>query len=202
MLSSATEIEAKFAVTRLDPIRLKLLELAARQARPRLQETNLRFDFPDGRLQRAGQVLRLRKNHDTRLTFKAPGADSEHRLELEVGVDQAEVTQRLLEALGFGVFFVYEKYREIFSLEGAQVMLDELPFGVFVEIEGDDLPAVRRTAERVGLAWEARLPLSYLGLFDRLRQLRGWTFRDATFANLTGIAPFSPDDLRAVAGER
>ncbi|MBM2842743.1 MAG: putative adenylate cyclase, partial [Anaerolineales bacterium] len=73
MDAPAAEIEAKFAVPRLDPVRQRLLQLAAVVARPRLQETNLRFDFADGRLQQAGQVLRLRKNHDTRLTFKAPG---------------------------------------------------------------------------------------------------------------------------------
>jgi adenylate cyclase class 2 len=197
--ASDSEIEAKFAVSGLDPIRRRLLQLAARPARPRLQETNLRFDMPDGRLQQSRRVLRLRKNHDTRLTFKAPGPDIEQRQELEVAVDQADVMQRLLEGLGFEVFFVYEKYRETFTLDGAEVMLDELPFGVFVEIEADDLARVHRTAERLGLAWEERLPLSYLALFDRLRQRKAWTFRDATFANFSEIPPLSPEDLKAEA---
>ena len=202
MDAPAAEIEAKFAVPRLDPVRQTLLRLAAGVARPRLQETNLRFDFADGRLRQAGQVLRLRKNHDTRLTFKAPGPDNEHRVELEVEVDQAEMTQRILEALGFSVFFAYEKYRETFTLEGVEVMLDELPFGTFVEIEGPDLVRIRRTAERLGLPWDERLPLSYLTLFDRLRQRHAWPFRDATFANFAGIAALSTDALRAEAAGR
>ena len=202
MNASDIEIEAKFAVPGLDPMRQHLLQLAARLTRPRLQETNLRFDFPDGRLRQAGQVLRLRKNHDTRLTFKAPGPDGEHRVELEVDVDQADVTQRLLEALGFGVFFLYEKYRETFTLEGVEVMLDELPFGAFVEIEGPDLGRIRRIAERLGLAWQERLPLSYLALFDRLRQRHAWVFRDATFTNFSGIPTLPPDELRAAAVAR
>jgi adenylate cyclase class 2 len=200
MDSSGTEIEAKFAVPGLDPIRQHLLQLAARLTRPRLQETNLRFDFPDGRLQRAGQVLRLRKNHDTRLTFKAPGPAPEQRVELEVEVDQAEATQKMLEALGFGVFFLYEKYRETFILEGVEVMLDELPFGAFVEIEGPDLERIRRVAERIGLPWEERLRLSYLSLFARLQQSHAWTFRDATFANFIGVPSLPPDAIRAAAG--
>jgi adenylate cyclase class 2 len=202
MDSPATEIEAKFAVPRLDPIRQKLLQFAAALARPRLRETNLRFDLPDGRLQAAGQVLRLRKNHETRLTFKAPGPDNEHRLEVEVGVDQAERTQRLLEALGYGVFFVYEKYREVFTLEAVEIMLDELPFGVFVEVEGEDLGRIRSIAERLGLPWEERLPLSYLALFERLRRRFAWTFRDATFANFSGIPPLPVEALRAEAGRQ
>jgi adenylate cyclase class 2 len=199
MDSSASEIEAKFAVARLDSIRQRLLDLAARLARPRLQETNLRFDFPDGRLEQAGHVLRLRKNHDARLTFKAPGDNPEQRLELEIGVDPPEMAQRLLEALGFGIFFVYEKYRETFLLDGTEVMLDELPFGSFVEIEGDDLPSIRRVAEALDLTWQERLPLSYLSLFDRLRRRHGWAFRDATFANFSGLPIIRVDELRAAA---
>lgn len=199
MDAPAIEIEAKFAVPRLDPIRHRLLQLSARQARPRLQETDLRFDLPDGRLQQAGQVLRLRKNHDTRLTFKAPGPDSEHRLEVEVGVDETDAMQRLLEALGYRVVFVYEKYRETFALPEAEVMLDELPFGVFVEIEGADLGRVRQAAENLDLPWEERLPLSYLGLFERLRQRHAWPFRDATFANFSDLASLTRDDLLAAA---
>jgi adenylate cyclase class 2 len=199
MDAPTTEIEAKFAVPRLDPIRHRLLQLSARQARPRLQETNLRFDLPDGRLEKAGQVLRLRKNHDTRLTFKAPGPDSEHRLEVEVGVDKANAMQNLLEALGYRVVFVYEKYRETFALPEAEVMLDELPFGVFVEIEGADLGRVRQAAENLDLLWEERLPLGYLGLFERLRQRHAWPFRDATFANFSDLASLTREDVLAAA---
>jgi adenylate cyclase class 2 len=112
------------------------------------------------------------------------------------------MTQRILEALGLRVFFTYEKYRETFALEDVEVMLDELPFGTFVEIEGEDLVQISRTAESLGLPWEERLPLSYLTLFDRLRQRHGWPFRDATFANFGGIAALSVDALRTEAAGR
>src|SRR3990170_619237 len=180
------EIEAKFAVPQLEPFRRRLLDRSARLVLPRLQETNLRFDDPDGRLQRDGRVLRLRTNHDTRLTFKAPGPDPEHRIEIEVAIDDAVAARQLLEGLGFRVVFVYEKYRETYGLGQAQIMLDELPFGLFVEIEADDLLAVRRAAETLGLHWPERLALTYLGLFESLRRRCGWSFRDATFANFVG----------------
>jgi len=93
------EIEAKFAVPQLEPFRRRLLDRSARLVLPRLQETNLRFDDPDGRLQRDGRVLRLRTNHDTRLTFKAPGPDPEHRIEIEVAIDDAVAARQLLEEL-------------------------------------------------------------------------------------------------------
>src|SRR3970040_233558 len=53
------EIEAKFAVPRLDPIRSQLLDRSARLVLPRLQETNLRFYDADGRLRREGRGVGL-----------------------------------------------------------------------------------------------------------------------------------------------
>jgi len=196
------EIEAKFAVPRLDPIRRQLLEGSARLVLPRLQETNLRFDLDDGRLARDGRVLRLRTNHDTRLTYKAPGPDPEHRLEIEVGIDDPVAARQLFEGLGFQVVFVYEKYRETYALGGAQVMLDELPFGLFVEVEADDLPAVRSTAEALGLRWSDRLALTYLGLFESLRRRHGWEFRDATFGNFAGRPVPAFEDVIEAAGRQ
>lgn len=177
------EIEAKFAVAALPPLRQRLLGLSARQLLPRLRESNLRFDFPDRRLQQAGQVLRVRTNHHSRLTFKAPGADAEHRQELEVGVDDPAALRRLLEELGLQVVFVYEKYRETFGLDDCEVMLDELPFGSFVEVEGPSLEAVRGVAGHLGFGWNDRLALTYLSLFESLRRRHAWPFRDATFNN-------------------
>ena len=202
MKAPPVEIEAKFAVPRLEPIRRQLQERSARLLRPRLQETNRRFDDRQGRLQNDGRVLRLRLNHDTRLTFKSPGADPEHRLEIEVGVDDPAAAQQILEGLGYQVVFVYEKYRETYALDQAEVMLDELPFGQFVEIEAADLGAVRRAAEALGLRWSDRLALSYLGLFESLRQRHGWPFRDATFANFAGLPAPAFDDLIQAAGSR
>jgi len=196
------EIEAKFAVPRLDPIRSQLLDRSARLVLPRLQETNLRFDDADGRLGRDGKVLRLRTNHDTRLTYKAPGPDPEHRVEVEVEVDDAAAARQLLERLGFQVVVVYEKYRETYALAGAQVMLDELPFGLFVEVEADQLDSVRSTAEALGLHWSERLALGYLRLFESLRQRHGWSFRDATFANFAGLPTPGFEDVIEAAGRR
>lgn len=187
MEGPSLEIEAKFAVGALLPVRRRLLDLSAVQRLPRLRESNLRFDFPDGRLRAAAQVLRVRSDHHSLLTFKAPGADPEHRLELETGIDDPDSLVRLLGSIGLEVVFVYEKYRETYSLDLCEVMLDELPFGCFVEVEGPDLPAVRETSLRLGFAWDERVALTYLGLFEALRRQHDWDFRDATFDNFATI---------------
>ena len=45
---------------------------------------------------------------------------------------------------------VYEKRRETWSLAGAEVVIDELPFGLFVEIEGDE-PDILKAEKLLGL---------------------------------------------------
>jgi adenylate cyclase class 2 len=201
MKATNVEIEAKFAVPRLDPIRRRLLERAARLVRPRMQETNRRFDDPAGRLRQSAGCCAC-TNHETCLTYKAPGADPEHRTEIEVGIDDAAAAQQILEGLGYQVVFVYEKYRETYALDDAEVMLDELPFGQFVEIEADDLGEVQRTAEALGLPWAEKLALTYLRLFESLRERHAWPFRDATFANFAGRPAPAFDDLIEAGGRR
>ena len=46
-------------------------------------------------------------------------------------------------------------------------MLDELPYGEFVEIEGPGVDSIRLTATRLGLDWEAAVDAGYLTLFKR-----------------------------------
>ncbi len=186
------EIEVKFYVRALTPIRERLERLGAILRRERAHEVNLRFDLPDGSLRRTDRVLRLRttSGEPARMTYKGPGelrGGVRARQEIEFSVGDADAARALLEALGFQVTAVYEKYRAIYDFDGREVMLDELPFGAFVEIEGEDADSIRQAAEALGLAWEERIPSSYLHLFERARQSRGLTFRDLTFANFDGL---------------
>jgi hypothetical protein len=63
------------------------------------------------------------------------------------------------------------------------VTLDEMPYGNFAEIEGPDGNAIKMAAGLLGLDWEKRIFESYLALFDKLRNTKGFDFRDLTFEN-------------------
>jgi adenylate cyclase class 2 len=133
---------------------------------------NLRFDTPARDLAAARQVLRLRKDREARLTFKGPqtaGAEVNDRQEIEFSVGDFGAARRLLKALGYEVSAMYEKYRTTYALRDAEIVLDELPFGNFVEIEGPGAGAIRKAADELGLRWERRSGDSYLSLFERLR---------------------------------
>jgi adenylate cyclase class 2 len=199
------EIEVKFYVRALGPIADRLVHLGAELERPRLLEVNLRFDLPDGSLGRSDRVLRLRKSggEAARLTYKGPGeqrGDVRIREEIEFIVGDGAAARAFLEALGFQVVTTYEKYRRIYTFAGRHIMLDELPFGLFVEIEGESPESLRETAEALGLDWGKRIPSNYLALFEKARQARGLRFHDLTFENFNGLQ-IEAADLQVVPAD-
>lgn len=195
------EIEIKFALPHLADIRARILALGARLLSPRALEVNLRFDDPAGKLSGAGRVLRLRRDRASRLTYKAPGTMPEERVEIELEIDNDESGRRFLEALGYRVVAEYEKYREVFGLDDDHIMLDELPFGHFVEIESRSIDGLRRRSDTLGLNWPRRITASYVALFEILRSRAGRDIPAATFEHWKGLPPPSVDDLEAAARE-
>ncbi len=63
-------------------------------------------------------------------------------------------------SLGFTKKLVMEKYREKWQLPKVEVVIDELPFGNFMEIEGSDAE-ITKTAEKLGLKISQGLTQSY-----------------------------------------
>jgi len=187
MATPSTEIEAKFSVQDLPALRKRVLRLGGQPQRPRAFERNLRFDTPSSDLKQQRAVLRLREDDAVRLTFKQSLTEFEHRLEFEFEVSDKQQAQSFLEALGYDVFFIYEKYRELISFAGCLLMLDDLPFGSFLEIEGPHLDAVKSAACQLNLDWSWRMDTSYLETFFALQKRFEFEAAHATFEALQGI---------------
>ncbi len=184
------EIEVKFYVNDPGAVENHLLAAGARLEQRRVFERNLRFDDSQGSLARAGCVLRLRQDQGVRLAYKGPlqpGRDVAVRREIEFSVGDAVAAQAFLEALGYRVAVAYEKYRTTYRLEEVEVVLDEMPYGNFVEIEAASAEQVKRAALLLGLNWNARSTASYLELFRRLKQARELGMADLTFGNFSGL---------------
>ena len=71
---------------------------------------------------------------------------------------------QILGAVGFHPTFRYQKYRETWVSEGAEIVIDETPVGTFLEIEGTPA-AIHRTAAALGYARGDYITDSYVGLF-------------------------------------
>src|SRR5690606_18559182 len=100
-----------------------------------------------------------------------------------------------LEGLGFEVVMAYEKYRTTYSLLDTLVVLDELPYGNFIEIEGPDGKSIQKVARNLNLDWKRRAMSSYTYINGALKkerpELEGKYLK---FDELKGMR-FMPDEL-------
>jgi adenylate cyclase class 2 len=194
MAAGGRETEAKFYVHDLDRVKSRLKELAAKLIQERVLETNIRFDAPDGRLRAGERVLRLRRDTEARLTYKGPSIKKQgvqSREEIEFVVEDFEKAKQFLEALGYQKLIYYEKYRTTYVMQISEsfihIMLDELPYGNFVEIEGETIASIRDCAGQLGLRWERAILTSYPALFERVRKVLNQPIEDLSFARFKGI---------------
>jgi adenylate cyclase, class 2 len=183
------EIEAKFYIQHPEELERRVKALGAKADEGRVYEKNLRFDTPGRDLKHAGRVLRLRQDNSARITYKEGngfegGALS--RREVEFAVSDFDAAQEFIEALGYEVAFIYEKYRTTYKMNDLEIMVDEMPYGHFVELEGE-AGALKPSAQKLGLDWAASIPESYSALFDHLAERLHLDFRDLTFDNFKGL---------------
>lgn len=199
MSANGQETEVKFYVRDLKKVELRLLELKAQLIQPRVHEINLRFDFPDGSLRRDFKVLRLRKDTEAKLTFKGPSEEREggvmSRQEIEFTVSDFESAKQFFESLGYIPVVFYEKFRTTLELKGAHVMLDELPYGMFIEIEGEDIQILHEIADLLGLNWDEMVKAGYHALFDRVAEKFKLKSADLSFKALETVR-ITADDLK------
>ena len=148
------ELERKYLGVHRDTLRPLLQALGATPCHGAHFEANTVYDR-DGELYARLELLRLRTREwpdhaDVRLTFKRPLPDlvlatgtAKRREETELGLEDAQKMDLILQALGYRPVGRYEKVRESWTLGAASIDMDELPFGHFVEIEAPEADLVR-----------------------------------------------------------
>jgi adenylate cyclase, class 2 len=136
----ALEIEKKYRIDkkRLIALATRLIELGATFSYETFEENYL---HRGGLLDERPAVLRIRKTEKkTTFTYKERvqgEADFKHQIEFETEVSDVEATEGIIESLGYTLSLIYEKHRKAWHLDNVEVVLDELPFGYYMEIEGD-----------------------------------------------------------------
>lgn len=187
---TSLEIEVKFFLETTAPVQEQVKALGAEFGNA-VEETNIRYETRDNALYSNKSLLRLRRaDQSTLLTFKAETqaiqTDYKIHTEYEVSVDSFEMMKNILESLGFHQAQVYEKQRRTCQLKDVTLCLDTMPYGVFLELEGPG-EAIRQMAGRLGLAWEDRILMNYLEMFDRIRSEKGLDVNDVTFENFRSV---------------
>lgn len=200
MKTSQLEIEVKFLTNDIKDIRNRILSTGA-ESYGEVFEINHRYDDVQSNLTLQKKLLRLRRADKNTLTFKkSPGTsnpDFKIQEETEVEVSDIEKMEMIINELGFFRLQTYEKYRETFDLQGTKILLDLMPFGSFMEIEGS-MDSIRSLTEEIGLDWDQRITLNYIQIFSNLSKRLGLEFRDITFEMfepIKGSFAIMPSDL-------
>jgi len=141
----ALEIEKKYRITAGDRERVKstLNEFNAEYEGTDFEENTI---YGGSKLNEIGGILRIRRmNGKAIFTFKKSVQDqtgAKTRIEHESEIGSPDDIAEILDELGFTKQLVYEKRRETWKFRSVEVVLDELPFGLFMEIEGS-ITAIR-----------------------------------------------------------
>jgi len=190
MAQNHIESEVKIKVDDLAAVERKLRNLGAAMKAERVYERNVRYEDAGNTLTPAARVLRLRQDTRVRLTYKEPHDSANEkvwaRTELEVTVSDFDTMDLLLQKLGYHPAWIYEKYRTTYERHGCEVVLDEMPFGPFVEVEGE-ADAIERVLAELGLQDAPRSTASYSDLFFRIKDQLDLNFRDLTFENFHNV---------------
>jgi adenylate cyclase class 2 len=183
---SGHEIEIKLRAPDPEFAHELLTSRGFHRVEPREHEDNLLVDTGDGALRRSGKLLRIRNARNRGLlTFKGPSLPGKHKQREEIETEVADPSQflRILENLGYGVVFRYEKYRSEYARPGEQgtVTLDETPIGTFLELEGQP-DWIDRTAAALGFHESDYITASYGSLYLKHKEETGATSRDMVFS--------------------
>jgi adenylate cyclase class 2 len=149
----AIEIEKKYRLTaaQYGAAAAALAQVGAKYQGEDFEENII---YRGGALDAASAVLRVRKTGaKTILTYKR-SVQSAHsvkqRIEHETEIGSAEEIENIIENLGFKVSLVYEKRRRTWHFREVEIVLDELAFGLFMEIEGS-VTAIAEAEMRLGI---------------------------------------------------
>ncbi|MFO7800685.1 MAG: class IV adenylate cyclase [Desulfovermiculus sp.] len=159
------EQEVKFECSDFEGLR-RVMAAQHAQYVHRVFEHNRVYDLEDGSLQKEGKLLRLRQAETNVLCLKSPPRNiPEDRKcqvktweEIQTRVQDAQNMHTILQGLGYGTAFCYQKVREKWYMGSCAVCLDRLPFGLYVEIEGEP-EAIWEQARVLGLdehSWTAK----------------------------------------------
>jgi len=163
----AVETEKKYRLTKqqFDEVLLSLKELNGEFIKEDFEINQL---YGGGILEEDKAILRVRKiDKRTILTYKKQIQNDfgvKQHTEYETEVSDVDSIENIIRVLGFKLGMVYEKRRQTWHLQHVEVCLDQLPFGLFMEVEGK---------------------ISEIGLIEMLLELEDFEVENNTYPKLT-----------------
>ena len=104
-------------------------------------ERTTRVDTEDKTLERKGIFLRVRDGFSNTITMKEKvGEDTtiKKRFETEFEIEDIDKMINIFKRIGLTYLCIMEKYRMRWLYQNTIITIDELPFGIYMEIEGEE----------------------------------------------------------------
>lgn len=172
------EIEIKICLEDKEGLQKKLLTLGWKAVNTVFHKTYL-VTTPNEGLFKKGIYPRVRIEGDkTRFTIKVKPVEQKgiddremkffQREEHEIWVEDAEELVRMLAILGLTEVLVDEKYRQTWESEelaNLSVVIDTLPFGCYMEIEGQK-EEIDQMIKKLGLENKERITIAYRRVYQ------------------------------------
>jgi len=173
MKKTNREIEIKFVINNVRFIQ-KLLKKKRTKFVGRALERTIRFDTESKKLEKEGKFLRVRTGFKNVITFKRKIKNRRfrEREEIELEIADPKSMEMILEKLGFTKKRIMEKYREKWEWGNAEIVVDKLPFGNFIEIEGSE-KSILKTVKMLGFYFKDRIITTYWSLWEDYREKEG-----------------------------
>jgi len=178
------EVEIKFKINKPDLVRTILKNKKAKFI-GRAFERTTRCDTQNKILEKRGQFLRIRTGFKNTITFKRKVKNKEfkEREEIELELSDPEKMRTILENLGFTKILIMEKYREKWHLDNVEIVIDKLPMGTFLEIEGKE-KEIKEMVKTLGLNSKNGITKTYWDLWKEFSKREGIKNENIIFASI------------------
>ena len=117
--------------------------------------------------------MRVKTGFKNIITFKKKIKKSDKRFrereEIEFEISDPKEMEVILENLGFRKKLIMEKYREKWQRGSVEIVIDKLPFGYFIEIEGDK-KEILKTIKNLELNFQDKITDTYWDLWEDYRK--------------------------------
>lgn len=162
-----TEKQVKFKINNFEQISKALLDIEAIFIGGFMERT-IRYDTLDLYYSNKGIFIRTKQGIKNVLTVKeVPKKMNNKTLErtlVEVEVDDINNVDYILKKIGLTNKFVMEKYRLYYYYKKCFISIDELPFGVYLEIKGSDKD-IKKLCKKLEINENELIKVTYWDLY-------------------------------------